>query len=309
VNSALNRRGNTFLASLASPIMVGDRIVIPAEAAIEGKIVDVRYGGRFNGRSALVLKVTRLAYNGRTYELRSSQYSKQGVSRTTHAAAAIGGGAGVGAIIGVILGGGKGAAIGAVIGAGAGTGVQAMSKAAQVQLPAKSTLNFRLETPLTVIPSSTLLKSAERRRGTVRHRVGDGWASYKLNVDPLQFAHHQSFWQERAQQVEQERLAILRYNYWAGEKVRRLSKRQIIGYMVEVSTVFPLLHPHALEQERLSWSPHSVSRKIHLYPPKPVAGAPNHELTPLPISLLAGHRANSAVHWLESGLSTGSISS
>jgi hypothetical protein len=174
VNSALNQRGNTFLASLASPIMVGDRIVIPAEAAIQGKIVDVRNGGRFNGRSALVLKVTRLAYNGRTYELRSSQYSKQGASRNTRAAAAIGGGAGLGAIIGVILGGEKGAAIGAVIGAGAGTGVQAMSKAAQVQLPAKSTLNFRLETPLTVIPSSTLLKSAERRRGTVRHRVGDG---------------------------------------------------------------------------------------------------------------------------------------
>ena len=167
LNSDLNQRGDTFLASLASPITVGDRIVIPAEAAIQGKIVDVRNAGRFNGRSALVIKVTRLAYNGRTYELRSSQYSKQGASRNTHAAAAIGGGAGVGAIIGVILGGEKGAAIGAVIGAGAGTGVQAMSKAAQVQLPAKSTLSFRLETPLTVIPSSTLLKSAERRLGTV----------------------------------------------------------------------------------------------------------------------------------------------
>jgi hypothetical protein len=174
VNSDLNQRGDTFLASLASPIMVGDRVVIPAEAAIQGKIVDVRNAGRFNGRSALVVKVTRLAYNGRTYELRSSQYSKQAASRNTHAAAAIGGGAGVGAIIGVILGGEKGAAIGAAIGAGAGTGVQAMSKAAPVQLPAKSTLSFRLETPLTVIPSSTLIKSAERRRGTVRHRVGDG---------------------------------------------------------------------------------------------------------------------------------------
>ena len=174
VNSALNQRGNTFLASLASPIMVGDRIVIPAEAAIQGKIVDVQNAGRFNGRSALVLKVTRLAYNGRTYELRSSQYSKQAASRNIHAAAVIGGGAGVGAIIGVILGGEKGAAIGAAIGAGAGTGVQAMSKAAPIQLPAKSTLSFRLETPLIVIPSSTLLKSAERRRGTVRHRVGDG---------------------------------------------------------------------------------------------------------------------------------------
>jgi hypothetical protein len=174
LNSDLNQRGDTFLASLAFPIMVGDRVVIPAEASIQGEIVDVRNAGRFNGRSALVIKVTRLAYNGRSYELRSSQYSKQGVSRNTHAAAAIGGGAGVGAIIGVILGGEKGAAIGAVIGAGAGTGAQAMSKAAQVQLPAKSTVSFRLETSLTVIPSSTLLKSAERRLGTVRHGVGDG---------------------------------------------------------------------------------------------------------------------------------------
>jgi hypothetical protein len=58
-----------------------------------------------------------------------------------------------GAIIGAIVGGGKGAALGASIGAGAGSGIQAMSKAAQVQLPAKSMLRFRLETPLTVIPS------------------------------------------------------------------------------------------------------------------------------------------------------------
>ena len=80
----------------------------------------------------------------------------------------------MGAIIGVILGGEKGAAIGAMIGAGAGTGVQAMSKAAPVQLSAKSTLSFRLETPLTVIPSSTLVESAERKRGIVRNGVGDG---------------------------------------------------------------------------------------------------------------------------------------
>ena len=174
VSSDLNQRGDTFLASLVSPIMVEDRIVIPAEAAIQGKIVDVRNGGRFNGRSALVVTVTRLAYNGRSYELRSSPYSKQGASRNTHTAAAIGGGAGLGAIIGVILGGEKGAAIGAVIGAGAGTGAQAMSKAAQIRLPANSMLSFRLETPLTVVPSSTLLKSAERKFGAVRHGVGNG---------------------------------------------------------------------------------------------------------------------------------------
>jgi len=33
------------------------------------------------------------------------------------------------------------------------------------------------------------------------------------------------------------------------EYVCGLSKCQIIGYLVEVLTVFPLLYPHALEQE------------------------------------------------------------
>ena len=71
----------------------------------------------------------------------------------------------MGAIIGVILGGERGAAIGAVIGAGAGTAAQAMSKAAQVRLPADSTLSVRLKSPVTVIPSSTLIKAQNASSG------------------------------------------------------------------------------------------------------------------------------------------------
>jgi BON domain-containing protein len=159
VSSDLNQKGDTFLASLASPIMIDDRVVIPADAAIQGKVVEAENAGRFNGKPALVIEVTRLAYNGRTYELRSNQYSKQGASRSGRAVATIGGGAGLGALIGGILGGGRGAAIGAMIGAGAGTGVQAAGKAPQVELPAESMLSFRLETPLTVEPSSSLQRT------------------------------------------------------------------------------------------------------------------------------------------------------
>ena len=83
-----------------------------------------------------MIEVTSLAYNGRTYELRSSQYSKQGASRNAYAAAAITGGTGVGAIIGTIVGRGKGSAIGAVIGSAAGTGVQAVTKRAPAELRA-----------------------------------------------------------------------------------------------------------------------------------------------------------------------------
>jgi len=150
LSSGLNQPGDTFPASLVSPIVVGDRVVIPAGAGVKGRIVDARNARRFSGRSTLVIEVTQLAYNGRTYELHSSQYSQQGASRNTYAAAAITGGAGVGAIIGTVVGKRKGAAIGAVLGAAAGTGVQGVTKRAPAQLSAESTLSFRLETPLTL---------------------------------------------------------------------------------------------------------------------------------------------------------------
>jgi hypothetical protein len=165
LSSELNEKGDTFLGSLASPVMVGDRVVIPAEAGVEGKVIDVQSAGRFSGRPRLAVAMTRLTYNGKIYELRSSQYSKQGASRDLRAVAAIGGGAGVGAIIGAIVGGGRGAAIGSVIGAGAGTGAQAASKAPQVTLPAETVLNFRLQTPLRVVPALTLQSAPNSRPG------------------------------------------------------------------------------------------------------------------------------------------------
>ena len=156
LSSELNEKGDTFLASLASPILVGDRVVIPEGAGIKGRVVEVQSAGRLSGRPAMIIEVTRLAYNGNSYDLRSNQYSKEGPSRNVRSAATIGGGAGLGAVLGGILGGGKGAAIGAMIGAGVGTGVRAASREAAVQLPAESTLSFRLQAALTVIPASTL---------------------------------------------------------------------------------------------------------------------------------------------------------
>lgn len=156
LSSDLNEKGDTFLASLASPILVDDRVVIPEGAGIKGRVAEVQSAGRFSGRPTIIIEVTRLAYNGNSYDLRSNQYSKEGPSRNVRSAATIGGSAGLGAILGGILGGGKGAAIGAMIGAGAGTGVQAAGRAAVVQLPAESTLSFRLQAALTVTPASTL---------------------------------------------------------------------------------------------------------------------------------------------------------
>jgi hypothetical protein len=156
LNSDLNEKGDTFIASLASPILVGDRVVVPEGAGIKGRVVEVESAGRFSGRPSILIEMTRLGFNGNSYDLHTDQYSKRGSSRTVRSAATIGGGAGLGAILGGILGGGRGAAIGAMIGAGAGTGVESAGKGAVVQLPAESILSFRLRAPLTVTPASTL---------------------------------------------------------------------------------------------------------------------------------------------------------
>ena len=184
LSSDLNEKGDNFIASLASPILVDDRVVVPEGAGIKGRVVEVESAGRFSGRPAILIEVTRLGFNGNSYDLRTSQYSKEGSSRNVRSAATIGGGAGLGAILGGILGGGKGAAIGAMIGAGAGTGVQARGKGAVVQLPAESILSFRIQAPLAVTPSSTLQRersadpdsasdsSSDDDRPVLKHRPG-----------------------------------------------------------------------------------------------------------------------------------------
>jgi len=65
LSSDLNEKGDTFIASLANPVMIGDRVVIPEEAGVEGKVVDVHSAGRFSGRPKLVVEMTRLTYNGK----------------------------------------------------------------------------------------------------------------------------------------------------------------------------------------------------------------------------------------------------
>ncbi|HEY7097112.1 MAG TPA: BON domain-containing protein [Terriglobales bacterium] len=194
VGSELNQKGDTFTASLASPVMIGDKVVIPAEAGIHGRVVDAESSGHFTGKPSVVIELDEVAYNGKSYPLSTSQFSKEGTSRNMRTAETIGGAAGVGAILGAIVGGGRGAAIGAAIGAGVGSGVQAKSKANDVEIPSETVLSFRLKSPIEVEPSATLQRSAsadpdsppdpfESDRPVLKHRPGAGSAD-PAPVDP-----------------------------------------------------------------------------------------------------------------------------
>jgi hypothetical protein len=147
--------GDVFHGSISQPINVGDTTVIPTTADVEGRVVDVKSAGRFAGQSDLVLELTRLRVNGKSYPLATDQWSKKGSSRGKATAGKVGGGAAVGAILGGIFGGGKGAAIGAAAGAGAGTGVAGATKGQQIILKPETVLEFHIQNALSVVPASS----------------------------------------------------------------------------------------------------------------------------------------------------------
>ncbi|MGH9502352.1 MAG: BON domain-containing protein [Terriglobales bacterium] len=154
IDSETSQAGQTFHATLDSPLAYEGEVAIPSGYDVEGHIVDVKSAGKFAGQSVLALQLDRISAGGKYYNLQTDQYRRQGSSRGKNTAEKVGAGAGIGAIIGAIAGGGKGAAIGAAAGGGLGGGVQAATKGQQIKLPSETVLNFTLQAPLTVIATS-----------------------------------------------------------------------------------------------------------------------------------------------------------
>jgi len=150
IDSEKNQTGQTFHATLNTPLTVDGSEVIPAGIDVTGHIANLQSASKFAGQSLVVLQLDSLSAGGSTYNLQTDQYRKEGSSRGKNTAEKVGAGAVVGAVLGGILGGGKGAAIGGAAGAGAGGGVQAASKAQQIKLPPETVLNFTLQAPITV---------------------------------------------------------------------------------------------------------------------------------------------------------------
>jgi hypothetical protein len=152
LDSETATQGQTFKATLNSPLAVDGNVAIPTGYGVEGHVVQVQSAGKFAGQSLLVLQLDRIKAGDSYYNIQTDEYKKQGSSRGKNSAEKIGGGAGLGAIIGALAGGGKGAAIGAVAGGGLGTGVQAATKSQQINLPSETVLTFTLQSPVTVLP-------------------------------------------------------------------------------------------------------------------------------------------------------------
>jgi len=150
VGSKLSTNGDHFTASVAKPVEVEGKVVVPAGVEVLGKVVEAVPQGRFKGAAILRLVLETITVNDDSYDVKTSSVNQYLKGKGKRTAAFIGGGAGGGALIGGLAGGGKGALIGAALGAGAGTAGAAYTGGKEIVLPAESTLSFKLVQPLVV---------------------------------------------------------------------------------------------------------------------------------------------------------------
>jgi len=150
IDTDRNRVGDIFDATLDQPVLFGNQTVFPRGTTVKGRIAYAQESGKLSGQAQLILELTELVSNGKTYFVRTSDYTEAGANRANRTAATVGGTAALGAIIGAIAGGGTGAAVGAASGAAVGTGVQVMTRGQVLRIPSETILEFRLQAPLRV---------------------------------------------------------------------------------------------------------------------------------------------------------------
>ena len=152
LDSGTSQAGDHFQATLVDPVVIGDRVALPAGSTIEGTVSEVipaKKGLKESG-GALTLSFDRVTTpSGETAAMRAgiSQVAKS----TKKKAGTIGGSAAGGALLGKILGkSSKDAAVGAIIGGAIGTGIAAGTKGTEMKMEAGTELAVSLQAPLTV---------------------------------------------------------------------------------------------------------------------------------------------------------------
>jgi hypothetical protein len=130
-------------------------VIIPRGAPAQLAVVSPS-----NNNNDLTLDLRSVDINGRHYRLDTEGTSAAGSSKNGGLGANkrtgeyVGGGALAGTLIGALAGGGKGAAIGAILGAGAGAGTQVLTRGKDLNVPAETELNFRLQNGVRMSPYS-----------------------------------------------------------------------------------------------------------------------------------------------------------
>jgi hypothetical protein len=126
------------------------RVVLPKGTPVEGVVDASHKRGHFKGASVLELRLTSLTLNGTRYPISTHDLTRTKKGKGKRSAAFIGGGTGLGMLIGGVASGGTGLLIGGLAGAGAGTAVGGLTGNRDIDIPAESSVRFKLADDLTL---------------------------------------------------------------------------------------------------------------------------------------------------------------
>lgn len=150
--SDLSRVEDSVHATLAQPVVVNGRTVVPAGSAVSGYVSDAVRPGRVKGRGRVAVRFTSLRPSGddEAYRIRTRAWTAVAPATKKKDALTIGLPAAGGAIVGGLIGGKKGAGIGALGAGGAGTAVVLSTRGRDVRIGRGATLRVRLAEPVTI---------------------------------------------------------------------------------------------------------------------------------------------------------------
>jgi hypothetical protein len=165
ISTKANHEGDPIYARSTFPVVINEKIVIPAGTYVQGKISSIKPAGRLKGRAEVLIHFTTLIYpSGYTVilpgsienapsvdngKVKDKEGTIQGDSNAGKTAATIAGPAADGALTGAVLHGGEGALIGGGVGGAIGTAIAALSRN-EVKMGPGTTLEVVLQRDVSV---------------------------------------------------------------------------------------------------------------------------------------------------------------
>jgi hypothetical protein len=149
LSSDKNQKGNTFIATLAQPIVIDGWVVMRRGQAITGQVTDAARAGRVKGVSRLQLELNQLTLvDGQLLPIQTQLLNATAGTSNGRDAAAIGVTTGTGAAIGAAAAGGPGAAIGAGAGFVASVAGVLLTRGKPTIITPETLLTFKTEQPV-----------------------------------------------------------------------------------------------------------------------------------------------------------------
>jgi hypothetical protein len=155
------REGDAVYAVTTFPVVINDRIVIPAGTYVQGRISNVKRAGHVKGRAEVLMHFSTLIYpSGYTVVLPGAVENVPGAEKTSmkdeegtirqdsqsgEKAKTVATAAGTGALVGGLSNGAKGGLIGAGVGGAVGTAIGLFSRGSDVRMDAGTTLEMVIQ--------------------------------------------------------------------------------------------------------------------------------------------------------------------